>query len=223
MTTSKTSRWALAGIVIATMIALLCSLSAGQVGQAFAFGEPDPYAQAAEVSLDDGEYSVEATLSGGTGKVEITSPTLLTVKNGHAVATIRWDSPHYDYMLVKGDKYLPTSVNSKKWSEFQIPVLAFDEPFAVVGDTTAMSTPYEVDYELTFNQESIVAGAPTAFQQQSSTSATGSASSAAGSAATTSGVRAAVSGFDFAIVAAVFVVALGVGIVIGVVRANKNR
>jgi hypothetical protein len=35
-------------------------------------------------------------------------------------------------------------------------VLALDEPFDVIGDTTAMSVPHEVDYQLTFDSTTIV-------------------------------------------------------------------
>ena len=67
-------------------------------------------------------------------------------------ATIVWSSPNYDYMLVDGEKYLP--VNTDGNSTFEIPVAALDTPLAVVGDTTAMSTPHEIDYTLTFDASS---------------------------------------------------------------------
>ena len=35
-------------------------------------------------------------------------------------------------------------------SVFEIPVEVFDEGIDVIGDTTAMSTPHEVEYTLTF-------------------------------------------------------------------------
>ena len=63
----------------------------------------------------------------------------------------KWNSPNYDYMLVDGEKYLP--VNADGDSEFEIPVLCFDEPMQVVGDTVAMSKPHEVEYTLTFHSD----------------------------------------------------------------------
>lgn len=123
-----------------------------------ALGEPlatDPYAQAATVALDDGRYLVDVALEGGTGRASVTSPTQVTVMDGKAVASIEWSSPHYDYMLVAGECYLP--VNEEGNSVFEIPVLSFDEPFTVVADTTAMSQPHEIEYQLTFTSASATA------------------------------------------------------------------
>ena len=55
----------------------------------------------------------------------------------------------YDYIIVVGYKYLP--VNTEGDSVFEVPVLMFDEPVAVIGDTVAMSKPHEVEYMLTFH------------------------------------------------------------------------
>ena len=43
---------------------------------------------------EDGEYSVSVELAGGSGKASVTSPTLLTVKDGVPVARIQWSSPN---------------------------------------------------------------------------------------------------------------------------------
>lgn len=110
-------------------------------------------AAAAAISLDDGSYLVEVSMTGGTGRAHISSPTTLTVTDGQAIARIEWSSPHYDYMLVDGERYLP--VNEEGNSVFEIPVSTFDEPMPVVGDTTAMSMPHEVEYELTFDSASV--------------------------------------------------------------------
>jgi len=103
--------------------------------------------------LADGTYTVELTFEGGSGKAEILSPVTITVTDGKAVATVQWNSPNYDYMLVDGDKYLP--VNTEGDSVFEIPVLTFDEPMKVIGDTVAMSKPHEVEYTLTFHSDTI--------------------------------------------------------------------
>ena len=63
------------------------------------------------------------------------------------------DGAAADYMMVDGDKYLP--VNTEGNSTFEIPVSVFDEPMTVIGDTTAMSVPHEVEYTLTFASESV--------------------------------------------------------------------
>ena len=100
--------------------------------------------EVSEMNLADGEYTVEVTMEGGSGRASIQSPTELTIENGQAQAEIVWSSSHYDYMMVDGDKYLP--VNTEGNSTFEIPVSVFDEPMTVIGDTTAMSVPHEVEY-----------------------------------------------------------------------------
>ena len=109
--------------------------------------------EVSEMNLADGEYTVEVTMEGGSGRASIQSPTELTIENGQAQAEIVWSSSHYDYMMVDGDKYLP--VNTEGNSTFEIPVSVFDEPMTVIGDTTAMSVPHEVEYTLTFASDSI--------------------------------------------------------------------
>ena len=106
------------------------------------------------VSLEEGTYSMEITFEGGSGKAEILSPVSVTVADGKVIATVQWSSPNYDYMIVDGEKYLP--VNTKGNSIFEIPVLKFDEPIDVIGDTVAMSKPHEIEYTLTFHLDTAV-------------------------------------------------------------------
>ena len=96
----------------------------------------------------DGEYSVNVTLEGGSGRATVDSPAALTVADGKMTATIVWSSPNYDYMIVDGEKYLPT--NTEGNSTFEIPVAALDTALSVTADTVAMSTPHEIEYTLTF-------------------------------------------------------------------------
>ena len=103
--------------------------------------------EAAETPAD-GSYTCEVTLEGGSGRATVESPAALTVENGKMTATIVWSSPNYDYMIVDGEKYLPT--NSDGNSTFAIPVAALNTPLAVTADTVAMSTPHEIEYTLTF-------------------------------------------------------------------------
>lgn len=110
--------------------------------------------QAALVDMEDGEYAVEVELEGGTGRTTVSSPAGMYVLDGHAYARIEWSSSHYDYMLVDGEKYLP--IQEEGYSTFEIPILAFDEPITVIADTTAMSTPHEIEYQLTFLSEGIM-------------------------------------------------------------------
>ena len=101
----------------------------------------------------DGTYTCDVTLEGGSGRATVESPAALTVADGKMTATIVWSSPNYDYMLVDGEKYLPT--NTEGNSTFEIPVAALDTPLDVVGDTVAMSTPHEIEYTLTFASASL--------------------------------------------------------------------
>ncbi len=102
-------------------------------------------------TLEDGTYSIDITFEGGSGKAKILSPVEMTVTDGQAAATLKWSSPNYDYMIVDGEKYLP--VNTEGDSVFEVPVLTFDEPVVVIGDTVAMSKPHEVEYTLTFHSD----------------------------------------------------------------------
>lgn len=105
------------------------------------------------LKIKDGTYTVEMTMGGGTGRAEVESPLTLHVKDGKCTAVIVWSSSNYDYMLVDGQKY--DLINSDGNSTFEIPVKVFDMPMAVVGDTTAMSQPYEIEYTMTFDSTTI--------------------------------------------------------------------
>lgn len=104
-------------------------------------------------AVEDGSYTIELTMEGGSGRASIQSPTQITVADGAATATLEWSSPNYDYMLVNGEKYLP--VNTEGNSVFEVPVEALDAPLIMIGDTVAMSTPHEVEYTVTFHSETL--------------------------------------------------------------------
>ena len=101
-----------------------------------------------KLSLADGVYEVNVTLAGGSGRAKIASQTELTVKDGRATAKIVWSSDKYDYMEVDGIRFTPNIENGH--SVFVIPVTGLGAPQSVVGDTTAMSQPHAIDYQLTF-------------------------------------------------------------------------
>ena len=118
----------------------------------------DPVAEGAADTFDlstveDGSYTIELTMEGGSGRASIQSPAQITVADGAATATLEWSSPNYDYMLVNGEKYLP--VNTEGNSVFEVPVEALDAPLTMIGDTVAMSTPHEVEYTVTFHSETL--------------------------------------------------------------------
>lgn len=106
-----------------------------------------------ELKLEDGNYTAEVTLEGGSGKATVESPAKLEIKDGKAIAELIWSSPNYDYMIVDGEKYEMT--NTEGNSTFEIPVVAFDTALAVKADTVAMSEPHEIDYTLQFDSASI--------------------------------------------------------------------
>ena len=106
-----------------------------------------------DLGLADGTYTAEVAFSGGSGKSHIDSPVTLTVADGKAVATVVWSSSKYDYMIVDGERY--DVLTTEPGSTFEIPVAAFDTDLTVIGDTTAMSTPHEIEYTLNFSSESL--------------------------------------------------------------------
>lgn len=110
--------------------------------------------EAFTLDKEDGEYSIQVDLEGGSGKASVNSPALITVQGGAVTAHIQWSSSNYDYMIVDGEKYLPVNEEGGN-SEFEIPVLAMDEAMPVIADTTAMGTPHEINYTLTFYSDSI--------------------------------------------------------------------
>lgn len=98
--------------------------------------------------LADGVYVCEVSLEGGSGKATVESPAEVVAKDGNITACIVWSSSHYDYMVVDGKKYLNEALAGEN-SKFTIPVPGFDQEFTVIADTTAMSTPHEIEYKLT--------------------------------------------------------------------------
>jgi hypothetical protein len=142
--------------IAACALALCAALATGGLAvPGFAFAdEPeaavDPFEMAAPVEWEDGSYLIDVDLAGGTGRADIPSPVALEVSEGLGAATLVWTSPNYDYMLVEGKKYLPISKAGEN-STFQVPVTAYDEGVSVIGDTTAMGEPHEIEYTLTFD------------------------------------------------------------------------
>ena len=105
------------------------------------------------IDLPDGDYLVQADLTGGSGRASITSPAALSVSGNKAVVRIEWSSPNYDYMVLDGETYYP--VNTEGNSVFELPVTAFDTEIAVTADTTAMSVPHEIDYTIYLHEASL--------------------------------------------------------------------
>ena len=111
----------------------------------------------AAIALADGAYTIELDFAGGSGKSHVLTPCTLKVENGAATATIVWSSEKYDYMVVDGVRY--DVLTTEGGSTFEIPVRALDTELTVIGDTTAMSTPHEIEYTLTFKSATAVEAA----------------------------------------------------------------
>lgn len=111
------------------------------------------YPTAASLELSDGDYTVEVELGGGSGRASIQSPAALRVEGGQAVVTVVWGSSNYDYMRVGEEMFYPVQTEGN--STFELPVSVFDRKLTVFADTTAMSTPHEIEYTLRFDSASI--------------------------------------------------------------------
>ncbi len=98
-------------------------------------------------TTEDGTYQCEVALEGGSGRATVESPAEVVVSGDSKTVKLVWSSSHYDYMLVDGVRY-DNEANVDENSVFTIPFSSFDESFDVIGDTTAMSTPHEVEYKL---------------------------------------------------------------------------
>lgn len=128
----------------------LCFLSSRLPIEAYKEGT---LATAGTLGLEDGTYSADVTIAGGSGKAKLESPASVEVKDGQLYATLVWGSSNYDYMIVDGTRYEAEIV--EEHSTFVIPVTAFDYRQVVIADTTAMSKPYEIEYSIRFDSKSI--------------------------------------------------------------------
>lgn len=102
----------------------------------------------------EGTYTCEVVLSGGSGRAGVTSPAKLVSDGKTLTATIEWSSPNYEYMIVDGTQYDPIQTEGN--STFEIPV-TLDTVLAVSASTVAMSQPHLVDYTLYFDSASLAA------------------------------------------------------------------
>ncbi|MCR5282136.1 MAG: hypothetical protein K6E18_02100, partial [Lachnospiraceae bacterium] len=105
------------------------------------------------VPADDqpGTFLVEISMEGGTGKAYIKSPVEVTRDDQKLTAKLVWSSKNYDYMIVDGIRY--ENENPEGESTFTVTIPNLDEPLTVIGDTTAMSVPHEIEYVITWGKE----------------------------------------------------------------------
>ena len=119
------------------------SSEASEAASAAASGAVDPAA------LEDGEYTVEVTLEGGSGKAYVESPMQINVIDSNITAVVVWSSPNYDQMIVNGEQYLPVPRTGN--STFQIPLAELVDDLPIQAETTAMSEPHMIDYTIHFD------------------------------------------------------------------------
>ena len=105
--------------------------------------------------IPDGSYWIRVSMTGGSGRASISSPTGFYVKDGLATADIHWSSASYDYMKLDGVRY-EAFTDAAGHSAMTIPVSALDTAIPVLADTTAMSKPYEIEYELSFDGSALL-------------------------------------------------------------------
>ena len=100
----------------------------------------------AEVAgVADGTYAPDSfTFTGGTGKVTISCPAY-RVADGQVWATVVFSSASYPTLTVDGVAY--TATHEGKTSIFEIPA-ALNADIAVIGTTTAMSKPHDIEYTI---------------------------------------------------------------------------
>lgn len=105
--------------------------------------------------IPDGSYWIRVSMTGGSGRASISSPTGFYVKDGQATADIHWSSARYDYMKLDGVRY-DAFTDAAGHSAMTIPVSALNTAIPVLANTTAMSKPYEIEYQLSFDGRALL-------------------------------------------------------------------
>ena len=105
--------------------------------------------------IPNGSYWIRVSMTGGSGRASISSPTGFYVKDGQATADIHWSSASYDYMKLDGVRY-NAFTDTAGHSAMTIPVSTLDTAIPVLADTTAMSKPYEIEYQLSFDGSALL-------------------------------------------------------------------
>lgn len=105
--------------------------------------------------IPDGSYWIRVSMTGGSGRASISSPTGFYVKDGQATADIHWSSASYDYMKLDGVRY-NAFTDAAGHSAMTIPMSTLDTAIPVLADTTAMSKPYEIEYQLSFDGSALL-------------------------------------------------------------------
>ena len=75
--------------------------------------------------IPNGSYWIRVSMTGGSGRASISSPTGFYVKDGQATADIHWSSASYDYMKLDGVRY-DAFTDAAGHSAMTIPVSALN-------------------------------------------------------------------------------------------------
>ena len=102
--------------------------------------------------FDDGEYTCEVTLEGGTGRAFVESPADVKIENGINTAKIIWSSTHYEYIEMGDERY--DRLDGEGNSVMMIP-FEFDRDIHIKALTTAMSEPHLIEYTLFFDSATL--------------------------------------------------------------------
>ncbi len=108
-------------------------------------------ADSADTDLEDGIYTMDVELAGGTDGESIASPAYVKIENGRPVVSLEWIGQSFDYMVVNEELYEPIEQDDKYY--FELPIMAFDEPMDVIAGTTEADVPHETVYQLTFKSD----------------------------------------------------------------------
>ena len=108
---------------------------------------------AKEIDLEDGVYTIDVSLSGGSGKTQVESPATLTVEGGKAIARIAFTTAKIDFAVVNGVTLEP--IAGEEYATFLVPVETLSRPTAIDVDCTVMKPATLVSYTLSFDADTI--------------------------------------------------------------------
>lgn len=117
-----------------------------------AFKNP-PLTTLEELNLENGTYTAEVFLGGGSGRAVVASPAEFYVEDSLVMAEIVFGSSNYDYVIVDGEKYSLLSEEGN--SSFLIPVAGFDCNLSITADSIALGKPRELKYTIRFDSSTI--------------------------------------------------------------------
>ncbi len=147
--------------------ALLCALC-------LALGACGNSADPSGSGLEDGSYTIDVSLEGGTGRAQVASPAAVNVEDGAITLTLVWSSSNYDLMVVDGTEYAPTTTEGGSTFDIELPELM--DSLAVQAETTAMGDPHLIEYTIELDTGSI---APADGSAEPQAAAVGESSAAA--------------------------------------------